>query len=354
MRTAQFFLVTNFLWVSGPLLAHDNALAQLQIPDRPLAHPLAPLGAAPAARPISTLPFGATQAVASASDVDTAAPPRNNPFAPAANARPDEGTVRFRTALATVGAVGAMYWYGKTKWWQDGFDGEFKTVNEGWFGRGTEHGGQDKLGHFSSTYVGTRLLTPIYEALGNETGRAQTLAFWVATGALVGVEVLDGFSARWRFSKEDLIADIAGGLVGLAFERNPALDDLIDIRLQYRRSINADGTKAEFSPFGDYNGQRYLLVFKGSGMPALRQNRIARYLELSVGYGARNFEPGLPPDRPPTRSAYVGLSLDLAQLMRDTVYRSNRERSKTQFVTEKYLEFFQVPGTIVQHERTLD
>jgi hypothetical protein len=349
MLRYQLLLSLSTALLAGRVLAQDAALAQLQIPDRPVASP----ARLPAALP--TIPLGAAQAIASESAADaSAAPARNNPFAPTPEARPSDDAVRFRSALLTTAAVGSMYWYGKTKWWQDGFDGKFKTVNEGWFGRGTEHGGQDKLGHFSSTYVGTRLLTPIYEALGNETSRAQNQAFWASMIALIGVEVLDGFSAKWRFSKEDFIADVAGGLVGLAFERNPALDDLVDIRLQYRRSINADGTKAEFSPFGDYNGQRYLLVFKGSGVPALRQNRITRYLELSVGYGARNFEPGLPPDRPPTRSAYVGLSIDLAQLMRDTVYSSNRERSKTQFVTEKYLEFFQVPGTIVQHERKLD
>jgi Predicted periplasmic lipoprotein (DUF2279) len=345
MLPRQLLLCLSTLLFAGPVLAQDAALAQLQIPDRPVASP-EPL--------LATLPFGAAQAAASAGDADAAASTRNNPFAPTAQARPSDDAVRFRSSVLTAVAVGSMYWYGKTKWWQDGFDGTFKTVNEGWFGRSTEHGGQDKLGHFSSTYVGMRLLTPIYEALGNEPSRAQNQAFWASMIALLGVEVLDGFSAKWRFSKEDFIADVAGGLVGLAFERNPALDDLIDIRLQYRRSINADGTKAEFSPFGDYNGQRYLLVFKGSGVPALRQSRIARYLELSVGYGARNFEPGLPLDRPPTRSAYVGLSLDLAQLMRDTVYAGNRERSKTQFVTEKYLEFFQVPGTIVQRERKLD
>ncbi|MGL4575247.1 MAG: DUF2279 domain-containing protein [Burkholderiaceae bacterium] len=350
MRTRQLLLCLSTLLFTGPALAQDTALSQLQIPDRPVAPPV-PL---PALLP--TLPFGAAQAVAAASDVDaeSLAPPHNNPFAYPADARPSDDVVRFRNLLLTTAAVGGVYWYGKTKWWQNGFDNKFKTVDEGWFGVDTEHGGQDKLGHFSSTYVGTRLLTPIYESLGNDTARAQRYAFWTSVGAFVGIEVLDGFSAEWRFSREDLIADVAGGLVGLAFERYPALDQLVDIRLQYRRSIKPDGTKERFAPWADYNGQRYLLVFKGSGVPALRQNWITRYLELSVGYGVRNFEPGLPPDRPPTRSAYVGLSIDLAQVMRDTVYSGNGERSKTQFVTEKYLEFFQVPGTIVQRERTLD
>jgi hypothetical protein len=342
-------LVASSLSLVAPsaVLAQDAAaLGQLEI----------------AAAPVPTTPMlqahlasAAAQALAATQEEQRAtAPPRNNPFAPAPQDRPSASTVRWRTALTTMGAVGAVYWYGKTKWWQDGFDSQFKTVNEGWFGRGTEHGGQDKLGHFSSTHVGTRLLTPIYEALGNDTRTAQNYAFWTAVGTFVGVEVLDGYSAKWRFSKEDFVANIAGGLLGLAFERYPELDHLMDIRLQYRRSINADGSKAEFAPWADYNGQRYLLVFKGSGVPSLRQNPVARYLEVSVGYGARNFEAGLPPDRPPTRSAYVGLSIDLAQVMRDTFYAGNRERSKTQFLTEKYLEFFQVPGTVVQSERKLD
>lgn len=71
---------------------------------------------------------------------------------------------RFRTAPLVAASVGLTAAYGKAPWWQDGFTGQFKTVNEGWFGQGTAHGGADKLGHAMVSYTGTRLVAPTRHA----------------------------------------------------------------------------------------------------------------------------------------------------------------------------------------------
>ena len=63
-----------------------------------------------------------------------------------------------RNALIVGTSSAAFALYGRAKWWNDGFGGGFKTAGEGWFGRGTDYGGADKLGHMFTTYATARLL----------------------------------------------------------------------------------------------------------------------------------------------------------------------------------------------------
>lgn len=169
-------------------------------------------------------------------------------------------------------------------------------------------------------------------------------------GTLLAVEVLDGYSKAWTFSREDAIADIAGGLLGVWMERSPALDALVDFRLQYSPSTGPDG-KRSFDPFGDYSGQRYLMVFKGSGVPALARQPLLRFLELGVGYGTRNYESEA--TTAPTRHVHFSASLNLSELLRATVYRDNTTPSRTQRFTEAFFEYVQIPAVAASTDRVL-
>ena len=263
-----------------------------------------------------------------------------------------EERVRFRSALLVLASVTGTAAYGRAKWWQDGFSGGFKTVNEGWFGANTDHGGADKLGHGMFAYAGTRLLARGFEWAGNDLEHARRLGVYTAVGILLGVEVVDGFSEKWRFSKEDAFADLVGGALGYWLETNPAADALIDIRLQYSRSTGPQGRRG-FDPFSDYSGQRYLLVFKASGVPALKQQPLLRYLELSVGYGARHFEPESRGFAPRSRHLYYGVSLNLSELLRATAFSGNASPSRTQRVSETFFEYVQLPGVMAGREHAL-
>lgn len=263
-----------------------------------------------------------------------------------------EDRVRFRSTLLVLASVTGTAAYGRAKWWQDGLSGGFKTVNEGWFGASTDHGGADKLGHGMFAYAGTRLLARGFEWAGNDPEHARRLGVYTAVGILLGVEVVDGFSEKWRFSKEDAIADIAGGALGYWLETHPAADALLDIRLQYSPSSGPQGRRG-FDPFSDYSGQRYLLVFKASGVPALRQQPLLRYLELSVGYGARHFEPEARSFAPPSRHLYYGVSLNLSEVLRSTAFSGNASPSRTERVSETFFEFVQLPGVVAAREHEI-
>lgn len=209
---------------------------------------------------------------ASAAGEGLAAESAATTLAPAQPTAVNERTTRFRTTALMAATIGGTLAYGSAKCWKDGFGGGFKTVNEGWFGQDTRYGGADKLGHAMFAYTGSRLLTQAFEWAGHDSSTALKLGLWTSVGTLMGVELIDGFSRKWRFSKEDALANLAGGALAYVLERNPELDALVDLRLQY----SPQPGERQFDPFGDYSSQRYLLVLKASGVPALKRQPLAQ------------------------------------------------------------------------------
>jgi len=252
--------------------------------------------------------------------------------------RPTPEQLRLRNAAVIGGGILLVGVYGGAKWWQDGFTGDFRTQKEGWFGQNTLSGGADKLGHAFSAYVGTRLVAQALEAAGNQPEPARRLAAWSTLGVMIGIEMLDGYSKQYRFSEEDALMNVVGVGIGYLLERNRELDRLLDFRLLYRRS-----EASNFDPAGDYSGQTYLLVAKASGIPALRDNSVLRYFELAAGYGTRGYQG--PPGAERERNLYFGVSLNLSEVLGQTVFRGAKERSRTQRATDLFFEFIQVPGT---------
>jgi hypothetical protein len=252
---------------------------------------------------------------------------------------PDDPIERRNRRLLTIGTT-AVVLYGASHWWSDGFETRFKTEREGWLGRGTQYGGIDKIGHAFSNYAGVRILAPLLEGIGNSPDRALWLAAGTTVGAFSLIEILDGLSKAQRFSPEDFVFNVLGTAAGIAMERSPRLDALIDVRFGYRRDPRySDG----FDFFGDYEGQRYFLVFKAEGVPALSARPWLRYAELSVGYGIRGFRamPGFAPVR--ERETYVGISINLSRLIADRCYAGRNRSTPTQQAIDVGLELFQPP-----------
>ena len=254
-----------------------------------------------------------------------------------------EQDVARRNRNVIVGGGLAIGLYGATHWWKDGLTNNFRTVDEGWFGQDTYAGGADKMGHLFSTYAGTRLLTRCFEEIGNDPEHALWLGAATTFGTLLVIETIDGFSQRFRFSKEDLVMNTIGTGLGILFEKSPGLDKALDFRIQYWPS-SAARRQGKIDPLGDYSGQTYLLVAKAAAVPALRQYQPLRYLELAVGYGTRGYEPNEGPDTVRSRHAYLGISLNLAEILDDSLFKDSRN-SRSQRITHQVLEYVQVPGT---------
>lgn len=263
----------------------------------------------------------------------------------------DDPAAARRADWITGGAVGLVGAYGAVAWWSGDLSSEFRVRREGWFGQDTYAGGADKLGHGFSTYLGTRLLVRAYQEVGLGQARSVERAAIVSLATLMGVEVLDGFSKRFRFSPEDAVMNLSG--VGLAWllEAYPELDRKLDFRVLYRRSDEARANGIR-DPIEDTSGQTYLMAVKGAGFDALAQVPAARYLELVIGYGTRGYRPGLA-GIAPSRHFYAGVGVNLAELLDLAVFEARQPRSRTQRFTHGVLEYLQLPGTVALHDDPL-
>lgn len=227
--------------------------------------------------------------------------------------------------------------YGMHKWWHSDFGG-FDTTNEGWFGANTQFGGSDKLGHMYINYANMRLLTPLFESLGNDREHSISLATWTTLGIFTGVEIGDGFSRQWQFSPQDELANVAGVALGVLCETHPDLDRALDFRVDYRRSPRS----SQFDPFSDYSELKFLFVVKADGFASLRDNRALRYLELAVGYGTRGYDSG----GLRSRTVYVGLSLNLARVLADSAYDGEMHSTRFQRGTDRLFDLVQFPSVV--------
>ena len=233
-------------------------------------------------------------------------------------------------ALAGVGiAIGVKEWgWGETN---------FHFTKEGWFGKNTEYGGIDKLGHAYSAHLMSDYITWRLRSLGYN-GDESSMTAAILTGiAFVGVEVGDGFS-HYGASYEDIIASAAG--VAFSYLRNtvPGLHDKVDFRMQYVPTPRGD-----FVGVGDYDGKKFLLAWKLGGFDTFKDTPF-RYLEIHTGYYTRGYTGAQTLTGNETRTAYVGLGLNLSELLfsqpglRDTAIAP---------AIRAFNKYFQLPYTYV-------
>jgi hypothetical protein len=206
------------------------------------------------------------------------------------------------TALLAVSIyIGVDQW----DWGRTGFH----PYREGWFGKSTGYGGIDKLGHAWSAHVMSDCLTWRLQFLGfNKYESAITAAMLTGVAFLV-VEIGDGFS-KYGASYEDFVASAVG--IGFSFLRNtvPGLPEKVDFRMQYIPTGHGDSLG-----LGDYSGKKFLLAWKLAGFEAFKDGPL-RYLELHTGYYTRgNYEWEHAAGIAKTRSAYVGIGLNLSELL---------------------------------------
>ena len=260
---------------------------------------------------------------------------------------------QFRTRLLISGFALSTALYGATAWWDDS-SSEFNVRHEDWFGKDTPNGGADKLGHAYSFYASTRLMKSGFEWAGHKPKKAAQLAGITSATLSIGIEIMDGFTEKYGFSTEDMIMNLSGIGIGVLLESYPRWDDLFDIRLKYWLSDDAKRLN-DYDPLADYSGQTYLLIAKASGVPLLRKHTLLRYLELAVGYGTRGYQPTDGTGSQQTeRNVYYGLSLNLSQLLGDTVFKNQqRKKNRIQKVTENVLEYLQMPGTALLFKNNL-
>jgi uncharacterized protein YfiM (DUF2279 family) len=148
----------------------------------------------------------------------------------------------------------------------------------------------DKLGHATTAYNVAAVQNDLMRSSGLNTRQSSLIGALTGLGMLTIVEVFDGISQKWGFSKGDMLANLAGSAL---FVMQQALwkRQKMALRFSYHNSIyskyNPDELGRNFFErwIKDYNGQTYWLSFNASSfLPS--STRIPRWANVDIGYSA--------------------------------------------------------------------
>jgi Predicted periplasmic lipoprotein (DUF2279) len=215
-------------------------------------------------------------------------------------------------ALAlNLGVGAAVLGWGVVNW--DYGEGGPRFQSEGWFDRETEEGGADKLGHFYSAYLFSHLFAGQYERWDFDKDQAIRWGALPPLGVTGLIEVGDAFS-DYGFSYEDMIFNTLGAAAGYLLWSFPELSGKIDLRVEYNPFTSGG---YDWDVTTDYDRLSYLIALKAEGFDFI-ENPYLKYLELHVGFRARNYSDYS--ERPEVdlrkQFLYVGIGLNLSKLLR--------------------------------------
>jgi hypothetical protein len=190
------------------------------------------------------------------------------------------GIIITETAIGTAVTIGLNYlWYKK-----------FSHSHFHFFNDNAEWLGVDKVGHATTAYNIAAIQNNLLRWGGVRSGTAALAGTLTGLAFMTMIEIMDGHSVKWGFSKGDMLANIAGAML---FEGQQLLwhEQRISLKYSYHRTIFPQYYPAELGSnlpermLKDYNGQSYWLSFNiASFLPA--SSHFPQWLNLSAGYGA--------------------------------------------------------------------
>ncbi|MBS1669760.1 MAG: DUF2279 domain-containing protein [Bacteroidetes bacterium] len=199
---------------------------------------------------------------------------------PTYNAGRIRGTVIGEAIAGTVITFGLNYlWYKKFP------HSRFHLFNDN-----DEWLNMDKMGHATTAYNIAAIQNDIFRWGGVKPGTSAAIGTLTALSFMTMIEILDGRSEKWGFSKGDMLANIAGCLL---FEGQQLMwgEQRISLKYSYHKTLFAKyypqelGSNWRERMLKDYNGQTYWLSFNiGSFMSS--RNDFPKWLNASFGYGA--------------------------------------------------------------------
>ena len=190
------------------------------------------------------------------------------------------GTVITESIISTTVMIGLNYlWYKK-----------FKRSSFHFFNDNGEWLGMDKAGHAFSAYTISTIQSDIMQWCGIKANNASIIGSATSLAYMSMIELFDGYSDKWGFSKGDMVANLAG----IALFQGQQLgwnEQRVSIKFSYHYSMFAQyypqalGSNNQERIIKDYNGQTYWLSANvGSFLPA--DNSFPKWLNVSVGCGA--------------------------------------------------------------------
>jgi hypothetical protein len=203
----------------------------------------------------------------------------NSPDIPFNNAHFNT-TVITESVVVTIGLIGLHYlWYKK-----------FPHSRFHFFNDNNEWLNMDKAGHATTAYN----LSSIQYNMMRWSGVKNNQAIWIggltALGFQTLIEIFDGFSQKWGFSKMDMVANILGTTLFMS-QQFAFNEQRIQLRFSFHHSIFSKLNPDELGSnnwqrwLKDYNGQTYWLSINPS-LFMKGNNDFPKWLNAAVGYGA--------------------------------------------------------------------
>ncbi len=190
------------------------------------------------------------------------------------------GTIIVESAIGTIVTVGLNYlWYKK-----------FPHSTFHYFNDNDEWLNVDKVGHAATAYNIAAIQSDVLHWGGVRPGTAALIGTATGLAFMSMIELMDGHSTKWGFSKGDMLANIAGCAL---YEGQQLLwhQQRISLKFSYHATIFPQYYPAELGSnflqriLKDYNGQSYWLSFNiASFLPA--SAHFPQWLNFSAGYGA--------------------------------------------------------------------
>lgn len=212
------------------------------------------------------------------------------------------------------------------------------------FGVDTYAGGADKLGHAWASYALSRGTTALLVHAGWQRLGSSIVSAGLSQFFFTWSEYEDSFVYQLEIS--DLIANVTGAALAVLMDNAPALDRLLDFRLEYfpsadyRRTVREDGN---IDVAQDYSGQSYLLALHLGAVPGLTAPaalRWAGYVDVVAGFETRHYLPVPEPAVAPTQRLYLGIALDVQAVLRAAFCDSTGRR-----IAHGVAEYVSVPFT---------
>ena len=216
---------------------------------------------------------------------------------------------RFWTSLSIgTAAYGAMVYGLSTAWYAESEQSAFHLFND-W----GEWQHVDKAGHAMTAYNYTSIGFSGARWIGMNRKKALWTAAAVSFGMQGTIEVLDGFADKWGFSLPDIGFNTLG--IGvfvaqeLAWQEQRIVMKVSNTFPEYPNNVvtSADGLHTTTLNqrardlygttffdrfFKDYNGQVNWLSFNIHSFTKKKNNKIPKWLNIAVGYGAGNLYEG--------------------------------------------------------------
>jgi hypothetical protein len=190
------------------------------------------------------------------------------------------GVVITETILVTAGMIGLHYLWYKT----------FPRSRFHLFNDNAEWRYMDKIGHAATGYNLSAVQYDMMRWSGLSNTNATIVAGLTALTLQTLVEIFDGHSKQWGFSKGDMLANILGTAF-FAGQQFAWGEQRIRLKFSFHKTIYSKHNPAELGAnkwqrwLKDYNGQTYWLSINPFAFLP-QQSQFPKWLSFSFGYGA--------------------------------------------------------------------